>query len=73
MAAELSEQKALVQQHRASCETTNLTTKPAHDPDNDPDPDQVYVDRQLLERQRSLRNLLADAGSRHEFMVGSWP
>ena len=31
----------------------------------------VYVDRQLLERQKSIRNLVADAGSVHEFMVGS--
>jgi len=31
----------------------------------------VYVDRQLLERQKSMKNMVSDVGSQHEFMVGN--
>ena len=31
----------------------------------------VYVDKVLLERQRSIKNMLSDTGSTHEFMVGN--
>ena len=31
----------------------------------------VYVDKQLLERQKSMKNMVSDMGSQHEFMVGS--
>ena len=31
----------------------------------------IYVDRQLLERQKSVKNMVSDAGSQHEFMVGN--
>ena len=31
----------------------------------------IYVDRQLLERQRSMRNMVSDVGSQHDFMVGN--
>lgn len=33
----------------------------------------IYIDKQLLERKRSLRNMLSDIGSQHDFMVGSKP
>lgn len=31
----------------------------------------VYVDKTLQERHRSMKNLLSDVGSRHEFTVGN--
>lgn len=31
----------------------------------------VYVDKVLLERHRSVKNMLSDVGSTHEFMVGN--
>jgi len=30
----------------------------------------IYVDKMLLERQRSIKNMLSDTGSTHEFVVG---
>ena len=31
----------------------------------------VYVDKQLLEREKSFKNMLSDTGSQHEFVVGN--
>lgn len=31
----------------------------------------IYVDKQLLEREKSFKNMLSDTGSQHEFVVGN--